>query len=469
MPPLPEKCDDTLPTTPVLVDQILTGKDFNLDMLINQKTIDGAYDPVLKSIQETLLADAPKIKKPKFASNLFEAKRLMKVRKQIERDEKKRVEKALVMARQYMSSNMAANQSGGGGDSIERMIQQKQQGVELEFACVSTNGPSGMQPHISSPIVSPHSKTITAAAHTGAISQKATTPPQIITPAKISTDNVADEEDKNGFAGFPVKKQRYSVNREFIEFTENLHDECTQYLKTHSNYNESVYLMNASDNCKNMFRNCIANIWEYRDNERHLIKKDECKLPMIEKLTNNVEFVDEIVGDIARRQLQQLKATKTQNESATSSKSLLPIDGKKIANANASTKNGFHKKKSTETVRNRKRKTAQQQKNSIVDDGSSKRLKHDNDELKIISSPSKMIIEQQQSPTTSEHSVGSKENKFVHKMKNAVSRSQKAQQQQQIMQHEQQKTDCSLVVEGNIFHFSVFFFWSSKIILILIF
>lgn len=127
--------DDTfVPTSaPVVVDQILIGNDINLEMLMetnNMMTGDG-MDPVMSMLQRSLSDDNEmKIKKPKVASNIYEARKLMKVRKQMERDKKKRLEQLLVHSKQMISSNTV-----------------DEQGVELEFSMMNSSAPS-----ISSPI-----------------------------------------------------------------------------------------------------------------------------------------------------------------------------------------------------------------------------------------------------------------------------------------------------------------------------
>lgn len=63
---------------PVVIDQILTGKEFDLNSFIG----DIRDDPILSSIKQTLKAQS---NKPKVAANMIEAKRLMKIRKRIER------------------------------------------------------------------------------------------------------------------------------------------------------------------------------------------------------------------------------------------------------------------------------------------------------------------------------------------------------------------------------------------------
>lgn len=126
--------DNFVPTSaPVVVDQILIGNDINLEMLMETNNmLPGEMDPVMASMLQQSLSDDSemKIKKPKVASNIFEARKLMKVRKQMERDKKKRLEKLLVHTKQMVGSNTV-----------------DEQGVELEFSMMNSSAPS-----ISSPI-----------------------------------------------------------------------------------------------------------------------------------------------------------------------------------------------------------------------------------------------------------------------------------------------------------------------------
>lgn len=124
-----------LPTQPVVVDQILTGSELNLELFIGENR----SDPVVSSIERTLSNQA-KVKKPRVAANMFEARKLMKVRKQIKRKEEKQIEQARVLAKQYIRSNATSCAADG-------------QGVELEFACMnSSSGINRTGPKISSPV-----------------------------------------------------------------------------------------------------------------------------------------------------------------------------------------------------------------------------------------------------------------------------------------------------------------------------
>lgn len=125
--------DNFVPTSaPVVVDQILIGNDINLELLMETDNMhSGEMDPVMSMLQQSLSDDGEmKIKKPKVASNIFEARKLMKVRKQMEHEKKKRLEKMLVHSKQMVGSNTV-----------------DEQGVELEFSIMNSSAPS-----ISSPI-----------------------------------------------------------------------------------------------------------------------------------------------------------------------------------------------------------------------------------------------------------------------------------------------------------------------------
>lgn len=71
---------------PVVIDQILTGNELDLTSFIGENR----DDPVLSSIKQSL---ETKMKKPKMAENMFEAKKLMKIRKQIELSNQKKLGK----------------------------------------------------------------------------------------------------------------------------------------------------------------------------------------------------------------------------------------------------------------------------------------------------------------------------------------------------------------------------------------
>lgn len=74
----------TLASHPVVIDQILTGNELDLKSFIGENRA----DPIVSSIEKSLSTNA---KKPKVAENIHEAKRLMKVRKQIELEFQKKI------------------------------------------------------------------------------------------------------------------------------------------------------------------------------------------------------------------------------------------------------------------------------------------------------------------------------------------------------------------------------------------
>lgn len=129
-----EENDFVLTTQPVVVDQILSGNELNLESFIDEHR----DNPLIASIERTL-ADHAKVKKPKVAANFHEARKLMKLRKQIDREEQKKLEQARVLAKQYMRSNLTT-------------IIDDSQGVELEFACSIGREASAPGPTISSPV-----------------------------------------------------------------------------------------------------------------------------------------------------------------------------------------------------------------------------------------------------------------------------------------------------------------------------
>ncbi|XP_065080922.1 biorientation of chromosomes in cell division protein 1-like 1 isoform X2 [Ochlerotatus camptorhynchus] len=126
----------TLATQPVVVDQMLTnGDNMDLELLIGEKRLCGD-ETTLDKIQQGLDVAKNKVKKPKIASNFNEARKLMKVRRQIERDEKKKREQAMVLAKRLITENGNASEDD--------------QGIELEFVCDGNRISSG--PIISSPV-----------------------------------------------------------------------------------------------------------------------------------------------------------------------------------------------------------------------------------------------------------------------------------------------------------------------------
>lgn len=127
----------TLASQPIVVDQMLsaTGDNMDLELLIGEKQLCGD-ESTMGTIQKGLDVVKNKIRKPKIASNFSEACKLMKVRRQIERQEKKKREQAMVLAKKLINEN---------GSAME-----EDQGIELEFVCDSTRNNSA--PIISSPV-----------------------------------------------------------------------------------------------------------------------------------------------------------------------------------------------------------------------------------------------------------------------------------------------------------------------------
>lgn len=69
---------------PVVIDQILTGNELDLKTFIGENR----DDPVVSSIEQSLGVN---VKKPKIAANIYEAKKMMKMRKQIELNNQKKI------------------------------------------------------------------------------------------------------------------------------------------------------------------------------------------------------------------------------------------------------------------------------------------------------------------------------------------------------------------------------------------
>ncbi|XP_058467885.1 biorientation of chromosomes in cell division protein 1-like 1 isoform X2 [Malaya genurostris] len=125
-----------LTTQPVVVDQMLTnGDNMDLELLIGEKQLCGD-ESTMGKIQQGLNAIKNKSRKPKIANNFNEARRLMKIRKQMEREDKKTQEQAMVLAKKLITGN---------GSAIE-----DDQGIELEFVCDGKRKSSA--PIISSPV-----------------------------------------------------------------------------------------------------------------------------------------------------------------------------------------------------------------------------------------------------------------------------------------------------------------------------
>lgn len=114
-----------IPVQPMVADQILSTEDnMDLKLLLGEKQLCGD-ETTLGKIQQSLSVLKNKTKKPKIASNLIEARRLMKIRKQIEREEKKSQEQALALVKKLINDNENASQNelefvreGNSGSSV---------------------------------------------------------------------------------------------------------------------------------------------------------------------------------------------------------------------------------------------------------------------------------------------------------------------------------------------------------------
>uniref|UniRef100_A0A182LRW8 BOD1/SHG1 domain-containing protein n=1 Tax=Anopheles culicifacies TaxID=139723 RepID=A0A182LRW8_9DIPT len=127
-----------LPVQPVVIDQMLTSADDSkIERLLNGET--KTNDATLESLQRQWQSTEGKIRKPTFASNFFEARRLKRVRKQIQRQEQKCREQTMAMAKKYINENKAFAGRG-----------MEDQGIELEFVCDGKRKSPG--PLISSPV-----------------------------------------------------------------------------------------------------------------------------------------------------------------------------------------------------------------------------------------------------------------------------------------------------------------------------
>ncbi|XP_058058282.1 biorientation of chromosomes in cell division protein 1-like 1 [Anopheles bellator] len=125
------------PVQPVVIDQMLTSADKSkLEQLLNGDAF--TNDATLGSIQREWRLIKSQLKKPRFASNFSEARRLTKVRKKIEREGQKRLEQTLALAKRYID------------DKKEYGGQMEDQGIELEFVCNDKRESPG--PTISSPV-----------------------------------------------------------------------------------------------------------------------------------------------------------------------------------------------------------------------------------------------------------------------------------------------------------------------------
>lgn len=159
--------DFVLTTQPVVVDQILTGNDLNLELFIGENR----DDPVVSSIEQSLEHE---VRKPKFAANFNEARKLAKVRKEIDRTRQKKIEQAKVLAKKYIRTNASA-------------VRDDSQGVELEFVCMdSSNGTKIAGPTISSPVKFMHGKDI--------VEPKRSTPTSTVTSSTLAQSTKESNE-----------------------------------------------------------------------------------------------------------------------------------------------------------------------------------------------------------------------------------------------------------------------------------
>lgn len=206
IPTLPETSPDdfiTLATPPIIVDQMLTsgGETLNIEQLITHKNnLTNALkhsdshpaSRTLEKIEEALeLARTTKVKRPKFASNMAEARKLMKVRKKIERDEKKRMERAMAIFKNCINNN---NEFPRASLNVTN-----DQGFELEFACDNADNKSG--PIISSPYNSVHI-------------------PKLMIPKLFENDNENDDDMEKDLHYFPEKGSLYNTNVDFLKYAD---------------------------------------------------------------------------------------------------------------------------------------------------------------------------------------------------------------------------------------------------------
>lgn len=160
----------TLSSQPIVVDQMLSnGDNMDLELLIGDQKL-RADESTMGTIQKGLDVIKNKVRKPKIASNFSEACKLMKVRRQMERQEKKKREQAMVLAKKLINEN---------GTAME-----EDQGIELEFVCDATRNNSA--PIISSPI-----------------RQK----------SKIN-----NSDDEQSLLYFPEEQEQYPVNEQLVAF-----------------------------------------------------------------------------------------------------------------------------------------------------------------------------------------------------------------------------------------------------------
>lgn len=377
----PAESDEDFVTTqlPVVVDdQILNGcQEINLEMLISQET----SDPVLSSIQQTLSelhGSGARSKKPKVASNIFEARKLMKVRKQIERDEKKRMEQAIVLAKKYISTNSALASSLGMSDN---------QGVELEFACVTSS--ASPAPSISSP-----NKTVKH---------------QPQRQETLATSSLGSDDDEE-FLGFDcdtaVAKDRAIT---FIQHTEHIFADCAEFLRNHSDYSRSIYLFEADKQMAKAFSDMVVgDVWQYSKNA----KRQAVVLRPIpaDLLINPIDAIHSEANSPNKFD------RKRHSESSTSAS-----DNNNSSSGSSSTKTRKTQQiKYAATIQMTTVRGAGDEdtfdEEEEEDHGFAKNL-GPNDEAVDVSEAIHI------SPTPSDQSFSSKENSFVPKIKKAVSRS----------------------------------------------
>lgn len=370
------------PQLPVVVDdQILNGcQEINLEMFIRQET----SDPVLSSIQQTLTeldGSGSLLKKPKVASNIFEARKLIKVRKQMDRDVKKRLEQAMVLAKKYISSNSALASSLGMSDD---------QGVELEFACVTSS--ASPAPSISSP-----NKSVKQQQHQ---SKETLTTPSI----------GSDDEEFLGFDADSLSKERIHT---FIKHTEHILTDCN--VEHHSDYSRSIYLFDADAQVAKAFADLVVgDVWQYSKNDKRqqmVFPEDHLKTPT---------DIHSIIGSIPPIKTNR----KRHSESSTSASD---NNNDNISSSAAKTRKTTHIQYAATiqmtTVRSLDEDTFDDEEDdddvrSMASDGyTTKNAPTD----KVMAAVDETTIHI--SPTPSDHSFSSKENSFVPKIKKAVSRS----------------------------------------------
>lgn len=383
--------DFVLPTLPIVVDQILTGNEINLELLIGQKNI----DPVLTTIQQSLVSSA--LKKPKVASNFFEAKRLMKVRKQMEREEKKRIEQAIVLVKQYINKNSVMANNYGIAD----------QGVELEFACV--NSDDSPAPSISSPI-------------------KSISPP-ITVASVVSAEPVPSELPIDEFYGFTEEDL---LSNCFVDHKRKL-GELTNSLAYQKNV---TYLMEPDDMVASAIKKFARNeVCILEGNSITLITQPQELAAPSQKLesefdntfnlvetpfnvTETITIGNEISPAESNRGVQLLFM-----------ENIFDLNDQKPAEAtkppNRKRKQTTNKKVATVTSDNNYTTMVKQIK---IDATIQMKTCHGHGESSQVSTAiddnqATSIGQTNTSPTPSDQSVGSKENNFVPKIKKAISRS----------------------------------------------